>query len=178
MWRFYKNIIQLIISPDNGWEDIKQTSRPERALLGMIWMIIVVAVSPLLHYVYSSDASWFTVVKESIMIVISMGLTYFIAGMIMNNWIPRFNGGVEINEKVTIFDSYMTSLLSLQILITNILPLSFAILTLWPVYVAIIMWRGMTFMDLEPRSTGKYIAIVIISLIVPSQVLIKLFLSF
>ena len=178
MWRFYKNIIQLIISPDNGWEDIQQTSRPERATLGAIWMIIVVAVSPLLHFFYMNDVTWLTVVKEAIMIEISMGLTFFIAGMVMNNWIPRLNGGEEVRDKVTIFDAYVTSLLSLQILITNILPLSFAILTLWPVYVAVIMWRGMSFMEIESRCTGKYIAVAILSLIVPSQVLVKLFLSF
>ncbi|MBD5180621.1 MAG: hypothetical protein HDT01_04910 [Bacteroidales bacterium] len=178
MWRFYKNIIQLIISPDNGWVDIQQTSIPQRAMLGAIWMIIVVAFSPLLHYVYGNDTMWLNVVKESIMILISMGLTYFIAGMVMNTWIPKINGGVENKDKVTIFAAYVTSLLSLQILITNILPLSFAILTLWPVYVAVIMWRGMHYMDVDARNTGKFMAVVILSLIVPSQLLIKFFLIF
>ncbi len=175
MWRFFKNIIQLIISPDNGWDDIKRTSVPARAVLGAIWSIGIATLSPWIKLLYSSDISWLRLIQESIIIGVSYGLAYFLAGILMNTWIPMINGGEDSKDRITIFNSYIISTLLVQVLITNVLPLSFAILSIWPIYVAVIIWRGMKYMEIEEKDAGKFITASIVALIGPAFLLYRLF---
>lgn len=175
MWRFFKNIVQLIISPDNGWEDIKLTSIPARAILGTLWSIAIAAISPWIKLLYNHDTSFIQLIQETIVTGVSFGLGYFLAGILMNTWIPMINGGEDIKDRITVFNSYIISLLSLQVLITSILPLSFAILTLWPLYIMIIAWRAMKFMDIEEKDAGKFMAASFVAVILPAILLNKLF---
>lgn len=175
MWRFFKNIIQLIISPDNGWDDINRTSIPARAQMGAIWCLCIATMSPWVKIIYYPDASWLSLIESSIITLISYGLTYYFAGLLMSLWLPRINGGIDSNSKIVIFNSYIISLLTFQVMVVNILPLTFAIFELWPVYVSVIMWRGMKCLDVEEQNAGKFIFLSIITLVIPALLLYKLF---
>ena len=70
---------------------------------------------------------------------------------------------------------YAISLLTIQTILSMLLPISFAILELWPIYVIIILWRAMKMLDIGTEKTGKYLALIIVAFIVPSQLVMRVF---
>lgn len=175
MWMFVKNIIQLIISPDNGWDDVSRSATPARALRGMICMIAIAAVSVFVRMFYSAHAPGVVMCQQVVSVAVSFIATYFAADFILKAWLPRINEGVIDERMSRLFIYYTMSLLSLQVLFTNLLPLTFAILELWPIYVVVIMWRAMKVLDLPDEATGKYLFMVIVAFILPSQLLMRAF---
>ncbi|MDE6154485.1 MAG: hypothetical protein K2G21_10120, partial [Muribaculaceae bacterium] len=101
--------------------------------------------------------------------------TFFVADFVLTMWLPRLNEGV-VDERVSrLFLCYTVSLLSLQIVLASILPLTFAILELWPNYVVVIMWRAMKVLDLPDKAIGQFLLAVIVAFILPSQLLLRAF---
>jgi len=175
MLAFLKNILQLIISPDNGWEDVVRVSSPRRAMRCMAWIVAVAAMSVFIQLLYSVHNPVMVLCQRSVIIVVSLWATYFIGDFIMTQWLPRINDGMYDERLSWLLPSYAASLLSLQVILTNVLPLTFAILELWPIYVVIIMWRAMKVLELPEGATGKYLLVIIVAFIVPSQLLPRLF---
>ena len=173
MWKFAKNILQLIISPDNGWTDVAQGSDPKRAGRGVSWFIVLASLSVFVQLFYSRHVEAVKLFQEMVIVAVSFWATMFLADFMLRQWLPRINGGVVDERMTRLFVCYSVSLLSLQVFISNILPLTFAILELWPIYVVVIMWRGMKVLDVPDNATGKYLIAVIVAFILPSQLLLR-----
>lgn len=172
---YLKNILQLVISPDNGWEDIDKDRSSIRAFKGLVWMVSIAAISIFIQLFYSRHIPLVAMFQSVIAVLISCWATYVIGRSVMSSWIPRLNGGVADTELVGLLSAYSVSLLSIQIIITDIMPLTFAILELWPIYVVVIMWRGMSVLGIPVEATGKYLLAVILGFIIPSQLLFRVF---
>ena len=175
MWMFIKNIIQLIISPDNGWDDVARGSNPVRARRGMSWMIAVAALSIFIQLFYSGHPAVMVLCQQMIVVFVTLCASYFFSDFILAMWLPRMNDVVVDERMSKLFIYYTISLLSLQIVLASILPLTFAILELWPIYVVVIMWRAMKVLDLPDKATGKFLLAVIVAFILPSQLLLRAF---
>lgn len=175
MWKFAKNLIELIISPDNGWEDVSRTSEPVHSRMWMSVMIAVASVSCLFPLVYSVHEPVLAMIQRLIAVAVTYSATYVIAMFGLSLWIPRINEGVLDEASLVNLVTYSVSLSVIQVILTNLLPITFAILELWPVYVVIIMWRAMRVMGLDERVTGWYLLAVIVSIVVPSQLILRAF---
>lgn len=176
MWQFFKNIIQLIIQPDNGWVDISETRR-ERPLWSMQWCFAIVALTSWVQLFYHARVSVVTVIQLMVMVYVSLWVAYFIGSYALSLFIPRVNDGVLDEERLNSFMACGMSLLSLQVMLGNLLPINYAILELWPLYVVVIMWRGKRYLEVPERKTGVFLAVVILSMVLPFEGLLKMFYS-
>lgn len=168
-------MIQLIISPDNGWEDVLQSSNTMRARFMMGWMIVIAAISCFVALFYDPHISVLSIVQHAIVIMVVYWATVFIADFVLSWSFPRFNEGVVDDRNMSIVISYTVSLLTIQTLLTSLLPVTFAMLELWPVYVVVILWRAMKSFQFDSKYTGRYLMAVIIAFILPSQLLMRAF---
>ncbi|MCM1448954.1 MAG: hypothetical protein NC082_01285 [Clostridiales bacterium] len=173
MWTFVKNILQLIISPDNGWEDTVRSNDRAGTVLPMGLVIMVASLSIFVPLLYSTHVTVLEMNQMFVTVNVSLWATYFIADSVMSWVLPRLCDGVYDEHRVRSFTAYTVALLSLQILVSDILPITFAILELWPLYVVIIMWRGMKILDCPQEHTGKYLLVVILAFIATSQLLLR-----
>lgn len=178
MWLFVKNIVQLIISPDNGWDDIAESASHNRSLVGMAWTIFIAAATVYVQLCYAGHPSGIVLTQLFIGIMVSLWATYFIADFVLVQWLPRLNEGV-LND--SIFKQLLPcsiSLLALQPMLNNLLPINFAILELWPLYVLVILWRAMKVLDIDETQTVKYICCMLVAFVIPSRLLLKGFYNF
>lgn len=141
----------------------------------MAWMLILTALSAFVEIFYSPHVTVITILQNTIAVGVALAVTFYLGDFLMTIWLPRLNDGVSDERLSRLFSSYVVCLLSLQYMLGNILPLSFAILELWPLYVVVIMWRSMRMFDLREGVTGKFILAVIVAFVVPLQVLYRLF---
>lgn len=175
MWRFFKNMIQLIISPDNGWEDVMRSSNPLKARYMMGWFIVIAALAGGISLLYPVHPPLLVLCQRAIAIFVVSWATVFFADFVITLALPRLDEGVMDPRNVSIMISYTVSLLAIQQLLSALIPMTFAMLELWPVYVVVILWRAMKSLELEPGVTGKYLLTVIIAFILPSQLLMRVF---
>lgn len=175
MWTYIKNIFQLIISPDNGWDDIAAAGKSRGDVVSMGWMVMIAAASVFVPLFYTSHSPLLAMCQLFVAVNVSLWATYFIADNALSWVLPRLCDGVYDEKTAGTFTAYSVGLLSLQILLSDILPVTFAILELWPMYVVVIMWRGMKILDCQPAVTGKYLLLVILAFVGTSQLLLRIF---
>lgn len=177
MWPYAKNIIQLVFAPDKGWEDVAATSSPRRAFRFMTMLLAVAALSPLCNLLYSSDVPRLLLWQSTVIIFTAYWSTFFIGEFVLGMFLPTDDDYNVTHATIRSFTAYITGILSIQVIIDSVLPLPVAILQLWPVYVVIIIWRGMSFFDLPERLTGRFLLVTVPPLILPSQIILRVFYS-
>ena len=176
MLKFLKNILQLLISPDNGWDDIKEYGKT--AFGGMSCVIAVASVSCMFQLLYRDAYGFIEVLQHIIVSLVSYWVTFYISEFSLSLWMPRLCNGVFDPEILKTVVCYIISLLCVQTILQNVLPIEFAILTLWPIYVMVIVWRAMKILDVDLKNTEKYLLATATSFIAPSQLLIWMFNSY
>ncbi|MDE5857654.1 MAG: hypothetical protein K2H32_04800, partial [Muribaculaceae bacterium] len=77
-------MIQLVLSPVNGWEDIAKSDIPVKRLLskGLYPLMIVAAITSFCALFYSVDATFVSCLQSAVIIFISFFVTYFFANII------------------------------------------------------------------------------------------------
>lgn len=178
MWPYLKNIIQLVFSPDHGWEDVAKSSSPQRAFKFMTVMLAIAALSPLCNLLYPECPPKLAIFQSIVIIFASYWATFFIGEFVLGNFLPRGNGYNVATDTIRSFTAYVVGLLSIQTIIDSILPLPVTILQLWPIYVVVIIWRGMmSFFNIPETLTGRYLLVTIPALVLPAQIIMRLFFS-
>lgn len=177
MWRYAKNLIQLIFSPDHGWEDIATSSSPSRAFKLMTVLLIVAAVSPLCRLLYVNHTSTLLICQSTVIIFAAFWATFFIGEFVLGLFLPQISDLENTRDRIRSFCAYITGLLSLQVILESVLPIPVAILQLWPIYVVVIIWRAMSFLKVTEAHTGMFFLITIPALILPSQIILRIFYS-
>ncbi|MDE7472517.1 MAG: hypothetical protein K2M68_02915 [Muribaculaceae bacterium] len=175
MLKFIKNILQLMISPDNGWDDIKNGGDVSLAFKGMSWTIIVSALSCMLQLFYSDGITFSGQLQYAIVVIVAYWSTFYISEFALSVWLPRINDGIFDPERFKLLTCYAVSLLSLQQFLSGLLPLRFSILDLWPLYIMVIIWRAMKMLEIDVAKTERYLIITALSYILPSQLLMWIF---
>ncbi len=177
MLEFLKYIFQLIIAPGSGWEDIAKDGRYSSviALHGLSRTLIVVALSSFMTLLYSADATFVTVLSEAVVLFVLYWVTYFFADTVFSLFIGKMTDGAVDDDKVKTYIAYNVAILSLMALISNLLPFSFAIVQLFPIYVAIIMWKGTKYLKIFYPLAGKFMLLAIASVILPPVLIGMLF---
>lgn len=177
MWPYAKNIIQLIISPDHGWEDVAKSSSPTRAFRLMTILLIIAAISPLCRLFYVDHFSTLLIWQSTVIVFAAYWATFFIGEFVLGLFLPTVSDLDETEDRIRSFCAYITGLLALQVILESVIPIPVAILQLWPIYVVVIIWRAMDFLKVSEQATGKYFLITIPALILPAQIILRIFYS-
>lgn len=161
-------LLQLILSPGNGWIDISAEGRDPRrvATRGFYPLVAVVALSALARWWYG-DMEMFTAVVSVLVTFVKYFVTYFIAAFIF----PLYSNAIiegEYNEtRTSTFILYTLGLLALINLLRNLLPIDVGIVSFLPFYVLLIMWKGKRYMAVKGGKTLRFIALSVACIMLP-----------
>lgn len=160
-WLFLKDMFQLILSPARGWEDISYDGADERNLVkfGLCPYLVIVALSVFVQMLYHSDLSWFDQVQQMIVTFIKFFVTYCIGIFVLLMNLPGHTDADVTEKRVHTFSAYITGLMATLDLIQNSIPLEIAWIWLLPLYVAFIIWRGVSYMTINPKYDVKFVVI-------------------
>jgi len=177
MLHFLKHLIQLLISPGNGWEDIShQGSDAKRlAIEGLYPFLGITAISTFIGLFYDPDLNLVIALQRSIVTFIQYFVTYFVAIFLFSAYLNKCVEG-ELNEKRNMtFITYSIASLALIKIIENCIPIELSLLQFLPVYVAVIMWKGSRYMAVKSNKVGQYMILTISSIIIPVYLIKYLF---
>ena len=177
MLHFIKHLLQLIISPTNGWEDISHKGSDAKRLAseGLYPLLGIAAISTFIRFFYDNDLTLISLIQHSIVVFVQFFVTYFIALFTFSLHLGKLIEG-EINEKRSMtYITYSIAVLAFIKIIENCIPINFSLMEFLPIYAAIIMWRGDRYMAVKKEKQGFFITLFIFSIIVPPYLINYLF---
>lgn len=179
MLLFIKNMLQLILSPGRGWEDISHEGRdPERLVSEGLYPIIGLAsVSVFIQKIYHSDFDIVTLLERAMIIFISYYVTLFIARIIFQSCMRKYVDGEPNNNKFTTMTVYSIALMAFITIIDNLLPVHMDMLYLLPIAIALIMWKASAYLAVKKDRDYVYAIWAIVAIIVPPMLLQYIFVS-
>ncbi len=161
MLTFFKYLIQLILSPSNGWEDLaKQNPDPEESLrTGLYPLMGVSAASEFLALLYGRGASMLHVVSAAITDFGAYFLAIFIARLGFDLSLSKVCDEIPEQRRVNNFINVSLGLMVLFQIIDNCIPWNLMLLKFLPLYVVLVISKGTGYMNIRKRDDMRFLSI-------------------
>jgi hypothetical protein len=178
MLKFLGLLIQLIISPAKGWEDIAAVGSEPRKICadGFYPLLGIAACSVFIQMLYPLSASLVAYIQQAIITFAKFFISYFLSSYIFSFSLKKIVDGADPNEKkYNTFIIYNISLLALITIIANSLPMEHPIVQFLPVYVLFVMWMGGRYLVIKSGCELKFIVLSAVAILLPPAILGYLF---
>lgn len=170
-------MLQLVLAPVKGWEDVEADNFSGRDLLvkGFIPFIVLTSLTVLLRLAYHPDIHIAGALQQMVVCFIKYFVSYYLTVFLFTLYLPTCIEGEISMKKCHTFIVYGVGLLAAVNIIQNCIPVELALSFLMPIYVLYIMWRGLRYMHISFNGIGTFILLVIFALIAPPYALQYLF---
>lgn len=178
MLKFLGYLLQLIISPARGWEDIAARGEEPRAIAssGFYPLIGITACTVFIQRFYVSSLSLVTMIQNVVVTFVQYFVTFFFAVFLFSFFLKRMVDGEPNEKKYTTFILYNLGLLAVINIIGNCLPpIDLSIVQFLPVVVVLVMWMGMRYLAVRATSSFAFTALSVVSILLPPYILGCLF---
>lgn len=175
--RYLKDLLQLLLSPRNGWEDVSYDGYDARKLFtsGFLPFVALAGMSVLCKWFYHADASLVVLLQQAIIGFVKFFASYYLASFFFSWYMPMCTDGAVSMNKCHTLIMYSLSVVALIDMLQNCLPMELSLAYLLPMYVWYIMWRGLRYMAVSFNGVATYMILCILTITVPPYLLQYLF---
>lgn len=168
MLQYLKNIIQLILSPTKGWEDISASlSSPDKLARDAYFpMLLVVALTEFIRIFYNDSVGFVTALELAIALFGSYFVSFYIARLIFEYYLKQLVIGDINTTKISIFTLYGLGMMLMIEAIENIIPTDLTLIKFLPLFVALILYKGSAYMSVKADYEIRFLCVTIATLIV------------
>lgn len=150
MLHYLKYIIQLILSPKNGWEDLAVQQPPAKTMLsrGFYPLLAVSVLTELLGLVYHQD-SLLRVVVSAFGDFGAYFLAVYLTRLVLSVWLPKLSKGEVDEGRIEMFSIMAVGLMVFFRIIDNVLPWSLMLLKFLPLYVVLVLSKSFAYLGVR-----------------------------
>lgn len=169
MFRYLGNILQLIISPQKGWEDVEDRDTRADGRPGdidiryqytrcFLPLILLCALSAFIRVAYEGGIDFLGALQMVIIQFFSLFLSYHIAVYAFSILMPRILGTERTPDqrRDALMVMYCISVIALIFLLGNVIKVRLALISFLPFYVMFIIWKGAEFVGVPERNIGAF----------------------
>lgn len=177
MGLFLKHLLQLIIAPHAGWEDISAADKSVRFWLekGFYPLLGVTALSCFMSFFYHHDSTIGICLQNSLTTFVSFFATYFIAGLVFSSFMDRIIvlpddtelTRLGVMSRFNIVSIFILSLMALITLIENLLPFDLSVIKFLQFYVLFVLYRASDFAGVPQERIGIFTLIGAFCIFIP-----------
>ncbi|MDE7397387.1 MAG: hypothetical protein K2M98_06645 [Muribaculum sp.] len=181
MFRYIINILQVLISPARGWDDIARRGQtPEHtASSGYYPLIAITAASGFLQLYYSHTPFKLllpNLIESAAVTFTVFFLSRFISDAIWSSTFSRLTTKKSYDEnRCGNFILYSLGLLAITRLIANCLPMTLSLIEFLPLVVLVEMWMGYRYVDVDKTNLVGFFVYSTITILLPPYLLSILF---
>ncbi|MBD5234212.1 MAG: hypothetical protein HDS65_08560 [Bacteroidales bacterium] len=161
MLTFLKYLLQLILAPSSGWEDLSKADPDpdELARTGLYPLLGVAAATEFLAFAYLRHAELAQVLMRAVADFGAYFVSLFIARLIFELYLGRLTTNPPSQRSVQTVCVAGIGLMVLVQIIANCLPWNLVILKFLPVYVILILYKAMPLLGVKKDSELAYIGL-------------------
>lgn len=170
MLHFLKLMLQILMAPSRGWEDVGADTVSARQVFrsGLLPLVGVSALTVFFGALYQLHPSAGALIVKSIAVFARYVIAYFCGVAILTYTLPRLAiDGLVDRNRVELFCAYCTGMMAAIGILQNLLPMELTLLQFLPIYVVVVICIGRTFLDVDERHIFRFAALAIIGLILP-----------
>jgi hypothetical protein len=169
MLKFLGNIIQLIFSPQKGWEDLSDGDYRADGRRGnidvrnlylrnFIPLIVFCSLTFFVRVLFENGPDFLKALQVVIIQFFSLFLSYHVAVYVFSAMLPRIvrAGEQPDQRRAAIMILYCISVIALIFLIGNIIKIKLALISFLPFYAIFIIWKGATFIGIPEENIGPF----------------------
>ncbi len=168
MWLFVKQLIQLVLAPSRGWEDVSEArvQVDELRRKGYYPFIAVTGLSEFMRMIYDHELGFWSVLLSAIAIVGVMFVSLYLARLFLDMTLSKFMSGSLNVVKVDVFVTYMMGINCLFCIFMNLMPASMTFLVFLPLISLIIIFKSAAYMSVKADSQLNFLGLASVALIV------------
>lgn len=162
MLSFLKYLIQLILSPSNGWEDISEREPDPEVLTrtGLYPLMGAAAATEFLAFFYERHAHLAAVLVRAVADFGAYFVSIFIAKLIFDYYLsPLTAKGHYDGRRASAVTVFGLGLMVLIQIIGNCLPWSIILMRFLPFYVMLVLYKSAAFMEVKRGCEMKYLLV-------------------
>lgn len=177
MLLFLRNLLQLILSPSLGWEDISGCGTDLAVLQrrGMYPFIALASLSVFVRLIYDPLLSLPVLVVMSLVVFVSYFGCYFLSVVSFKTMFHRYCSHEPSEKKFSTVILYVISLLCLSEVICNAMPVKLGLEYLLPMAVGMIMWKSDVYLSVDEDKDLGFIFFGVVTVILPPLLIQALF---
>lgn len=170
MLLYLKSLIQLILAPRFGWEDVENDGlQADRIFVrGFIPLAAIAGLMSFVQLFYHPSLNLVGLAIITVIEFMSYFLSYYIGLLVLSSILPSLTYGETDRDKIRLFTVESLGLLCFVGIIRNCLPSDLATVNFLLIYIAIIMWRAIDYLRVELKSELKFTLISLLSIMLPS----------
>lgn len=167
MLQFLKHILQLMLSPAKGWEDVSQASEAPAELCsrGLYPLLGIAALSNFVRMLYGNGILLVTAIERAVVDFGTYFSAYFLAALILEQLMPNIVSGEPNRKKIETCSVYIIAMLCIIRIIENCVPAELTLIKLLPVFVALIVYKADRYLAVKPGDDIRFMLIGVIALI-------------
>ncbi len=168
MVRYLQNILQLMLSPVRGWEDVSASmDDPEKLMRDAYYPLLAfAALTEFVRLFYHNSGGVLTVIELAVALFGSFFVSFFIARTILMQYVSVFIDGEVNSHKISTFIIYGLGLLLIIEIIENILPTDLTLVKFLPLFVALILYRAAAYLSVKQGAELRFLCLAALSVIV------------
>lgn len=171
MLHFLKLMLQLVLSPAKGWEDVAAgADTPRRTLRhGLLPLAALAGVASFTSLLYSDAPSVAMVVLQGVVAFVKYALTYFAGVAFMTYALSNYMGRRdEVNHsRVETFCAYSTGIMALIGVLEGLLPMELTLLQFLPLYVIVVMCYAREYLGVSEQQIFRLAGVATVSIVLP-----------
>lgn len=174
MLNYLKLMLQLVLAPSRGWDDVAEAAPESRRILlaGLIPLCVLTGFSVGVSALWETHPQLSVIIIRSVITFAVYMLTYFIAQALLTALLPRISAdGLVDRERVALFSAFCVGQMSVIGLLENLLPAELALLQFLPLFVVVVMAKARRFLGVDESKTGLMVAFEVVSVILPVYVI-------
>lgn len=166
---YLRDMVQLVMSPVHGWEDISYDNPDLRRLMTKGWLVwlLVASCTVVLRPAYMGNFEWFDAMARFLATFIKFFVTFYIGGFMFSAFMGVITQGAGVERLNNTLIVFSVGLLIMIDVIKNCLPVDISMINFFPLYVLYIMWRGERFVKVAAGRQLQYVALSFVSVILP-----------
>lgn len=158
---FTKNIVLLLLSPKNGWKEIKHYNTPAKLMLSKVVypLIALLSLSAFAGLIYNPELSISDGIQQAIIEFSKYFFAYLLVNYLMTGFFPKVVSNKTSANKVSIFLQYNLVVLIIINIINNLLPIPFTYLNILYLYIFFVAWKADDFLEIVESKDKKFLVI-------------------
>lgn len=169
---YLKYLLQLILSPANGWEDIEKGDVPPSRLTvdGYLPLIALTAVSVFTKALFLHHVEFITLFLDMVITFVVYFISYFFGTFILSIFLEPMVDGDYDDQRSQTFTLYTLGLTAIIGIIFNCFPLPGIMLFFFALYIVLIQFRGIRYMHIRQESTGLFMILAVLGVLCPPYI--------